>query len=238
MLHLLKEHILTSTGTVRKNKREIPKQMLQIRNRDVHSSLFGFQKDISLVSYMQKKNKVVLVMSTLHHDNKIDSTTLEKMKREMITFYNQTKRGVDVVDELCSNYNIARNTKRWPMVILYAAMNLAAINSIIIYKANNNCSLPRRDFLRDLGLGLISEHLQNRKNNQYLPKELRKRIQDHLGESSKEPPNKVARSIRRCEICPTKKDRKTKYVCYKCNCYICMEHAFFTCENCTRSQHE
>lgn len=33
---------------------------------------------------------------------------------------------------------------------------------------------------RDLGMGLITEHLQNRKNNVNLPKELRESIQFHL----------------------------------------------------------
>lgn len=39
-------------------------------------------------------------------------------------------------------------------------------------------------------------------------------------------------------ICLAKKDRKTKYVCYHCGRYLCMEHAIFVCENCTRSQDE
>jgi CO dehydrogenase/acetyl-CoA synthase gamma subunit (corrinoid Fe-S protein) len=31
-------------------------------------------------------------------------------KLEMITFYNKTKIGVDLVDQLCEKYNVARNT--------------------------------------------------------------------------------------------------------------------------------
>lgn len=49
-------------------------------------------------------------MSTLHHDDKIDETTGNKNKAEIITFYNSTKAGVDVVDELCATY-VSRNSK-------------------------------------------------------------------------------------------------------------------------------
>lgn len=39
-------------------------------------------------------------------------------------------------------------------------------------------------FLRDLGRGLISEHIQNKKENQYLAKDFRKRIEDQVEECS------------------------------------------------------
>lgn len=82
MLHLLNQHQLTSTGTLRKNKRQIPECFTKT-NRKPGSSLFGFQKDITIVSYAPKKNKVVLAMSTLHHDNAIDEATGEKKKPEI-----------------------------------------------------------------------------------------------------------------------------------------------------------
>lgn len=101
MIHLLKEHRLTSAGTVRKNKRQIPESFIRT-NRQPNSSLFGFQKDNTLVSY---------TISAMHHDNSIDESTEEKQKPEMITFYNSTKAGVDVVDKLSANYNFSRNSK-------------------------------------------------------------------------------------------------------------------------------
>ena len=48
-------------------------------DQDIVYSLFGFQKDISSVSCVLKKNKVVLLTSTLYHDDNIDSTSLGSM---------------------------------------------------------------------------------------------------------------------------------------------------------------
>lgn len=116
---------------------QIPESFIRT-NRQPNSSLFGFQKDITLVSYAPRKNKVVVVMSTMHHDNSIDKSTGEKQKPEMITFYNSTKAGVDVVDELSASYNVSRNSKRWPMTLFYGILNIAAINACIMYRTNKN----------------------------------------------------------------------------------------------------
>ena len=55
----------------------------------------------------------------MHHDKAIDNGTTETKKPEMTTFYNRTKIGVDILDQLCAKYNVARNTRRWPMVIFW-----------------------------------------------------------------------------------------------------------------------
>lgn len=132
MLTLLEKHKLTSVGTVRKNKPQIPPNFLLTRNRPQFSSLFDFQEKISLVSYTPRKNKIVLVMSTLHHSSDIDESTADKKKPEMITFYNETKGGVDVVDELSSTYDVSHNSRRWPLTIFFALLTCAGINARII----------------------------------------------------------------------------------------------------------
>uniref|UniRef100_A0A286Y2W0 PiggyBac transposable element-derived protein domain-containing protein n=1 Tax=Cavia porcellus TaxID=10141 RepID=A0A286Y2W0_CAVPO len=238
MLHLLTEHKLTSVGIIHRSKAEIPNEMLQFQNRELYSTIFGFQKDITLASYMAKKNKLILLMSTLHYGGNIDRETSTKQKPEMITFYNKTKGGVDVVDELCSNYDVTRNTKRWPMVVFYWILNMCGINSFIVYKENNKYNISRRNFLRRLGLELIRDHLQERKNKMFLPRELRKKIVEHTGELTSEQAGAASQKPtitgkrKRCQLCPTEKDRKTKHTCYQCMRYLCMEHTVFMCEDC------
>jgi len=47
--------------------------------------------------------------------HEINAETGEKKKPEIICFYNQTKGGVDMVDQMSSNYSAARKTNRWPL---------------------------------------------------------------------------------------------------------------------------
>ncbi|KAJ8930578.1 hypothetical protein NQ314_016604, partial [Rhamnusium bicolor] len=69
VVKLFNEYELTSIGTIKKNKWEIPPQLLAVRNREVISSQFAFQEDVTMVSYSPKKNP------------------------DIITFYNRTKGG-------------------------------------------------------------------------------------------------------------------------------------------------
>ncbi|KAJ4429409.1 hypothetical protein ANN_21567 [Periplaneta americana] len=64
-----------------------------------NSIVFGFTKDKTLLSYCPKKKKVVLLLSTMHHTDEIDPDSEESRKPYMLTFYNSTKGGVDMVDE-------------------------------------------------------------------------------------------------------------------------------------------
>jgi hypothetical protein len=48
---------LTLVGTLKQNKREIPQEFKPARQRDENSYIFGFTKDLTLVSYVPKKNK-------------------------------------------------------------------------------------------------------------------------------------------------------------------------------------
>lgn len=86
MVKLLKDHQITAVATVRKNKRCISNNFLCCQDRKVKSSLFGFQKDVTLLSYIPTKNKKVILISTLHHDNKIDEQSGDRILPEVITF--------------------------------------------------------------------------------------------------------------------------------------------------------
>ncbi|XP_066253023.1 piggyBac transposable element-derived protein 4-like [Euwallacea similis] len=243
LIKLLKEYKLSAVCTLKKNKREIPPVMLAVRGREERSSMFGFQSNIMLVSYIPKKGKNVLLFSALHHDRKIDTDTNELKKPEVITFYNFTKGGIDVVDELSGTYSVSRNSRRWPLTLFYSILNSAAINAMIIWKSNNNdktSKLPRRKFLKELGLSLVNEYREKRQENPHVRRELRRQIAETSGSSDGQgirgdPSAKRQKVSRRCCLCPRKADRKSFYTCHSCNRYICMDHCSFTCDECQAS---
>lgn len=87
-------------GTIK--KREILPNLFYTCCKIMQTRKFRFTKDMALVYHvLKKKSKIVLLLSTIHHDNSIDSNS---NKLEVITFYNITKGGIDVVDELKGNY--------------------------------------------------------------------------------------------------------------------------------------
>ena len=80
---------LLLVGTLRKNKSEIPQNFLPKRTRTLFSSLFGFRQFLTIVSYVPKKNKSVILLSTKHHDKSINQSNSNKP--DIIEFYNKNK---------------------------------------------------------------------------------------------------------------------------------------------------
>lgn len=55
MRSLLTDYKLTMVGTLRKNKKEVPKEFLPNRTRPEKSRLFGFTADMTIVSYLKNQ---------------------------------------------------------------------------------------------------------------------------------------------------------------------------------------
>ncbi|XP_043462873.1 piggyBac transposable element-derived protein 4-like [Leptopilina heterotoma] len=163
----------TIVSTLRKNKREIPPEFVAVKGRNICSSKFGFTEKCSLVSYVPKKNKNVLMLSTLYNSDDIDKDTGSRKKPEIITFYNLMKGAVDVVDELKGTYSVSRETRRWPMVLFYSFLNIAGINSQIILRDNSGEKMTRRSFLSRLRKELVQPFFKTRLEEAPLTHELR-----------------------------------------------------------------
>jgi hypothetical protein len=155
---------ITLIGTLRKNKPEIPVEFLANKNRRVGSTMFAFNDNLTLVSYVPKINKAVLLLSSKHHDHKVDSTN---EKPHTIFDYNKTKGAVDTVDQMCHKYSARRGTKRWPLCVFYNMIDIAALNALIIWKEKNsdwnkNKRYKRRLFLEELEISLTAHLLDVR----------------------------------------------------------------------------
>lgn len=235
---LLQEHKLTLVGTLRKDKREIPPIFKEVNIRPTPSSMFAFGENCLLVSFVppkKKQTKNVLLISTMHNDDAVDEET---QKPEVVMFYNLTKGGVDVVDELKSLYSVARVSCRWPLTIFFSLMNIGGINSYVIYKTNTQQTrhdIQRRIFLKQLGIDLVMPHIMTRLSVPNLPPDLRTVLQ-RFAKIPTTTTNSSELVLQQgiCHLCPRRKNRKTKKVCYKCKKHICNEHTEFNCTNCSR----
>lgn len=86
---------LIIVGTVRSNKKKIPLEMKNLKDRHVGTSMFVFNAEKTLVSFKPKSNKMVHVLCTAHDQLNINGVT---SKPEIIHFYNSTKGAVDTID--------------------------------------------------------------------------------------------------------------------------------------------
>lgn len=218
---------ITVLGTIKKNKAEIPKEFLPNKSRAVGSTLFGFQKEKMMLSYVPRKNKSVILLSTLHDDDEMDPDT---RKPQVILDYNETKGGVDTVDKMCAAYSVSRITKRWPCVVFYILMNIGGINAQILHKFTCPGKAPkeRRIFLKNLALALMKEHLIIRSNANKLPQDVRAFLKVNYGREvqaiTEEERNLPKRGV--CRSCALEKKRTSASMkCSRCQSFTCKNHS-------------
>lgn len=232
----LRRKNLSYVGTLKKNKVEIPPEFLPNNTRAVNSSLFAFKKGCTLVSYVPRKGKCVILASSLHEDNSIDLDTGDKKKPCIITFYNGTKGGVDTTDKMCASFNVARNIRRWPMVVFFAMLNISGINAQVIYFGNDKKVIRRKTFLKKLSHELVLPHMARRSlETSGIHTGLQQRLKGNTPvdkEQQKEESENV-RKRKRCHSCTGQK-RLTKYNCKKCKNPICLMHIVSFCNDCSQ----
>ncbi|XP_038141219.1 uncharacterized protein LOC119783663 [Cyprinodon tularosa] len=158
---------ITMVGTVRKNKPELPPALLGSKEREVFSSKFAFTPTTTLVSYLPKKNKNVVLLSTLHKDG--DTSDREDRKPIIILEFNRNKGGVDNLDKVIGAYSCRRMTARWPLVIFHNIIDVSSYNAFVIWIEINPTWMShkhnkRRVFLEQLGKALVTPLIERRKH--------------------------------------------------------------------------
>ncbi|GBP19814.1 PiggyBac transposable element-derived protein 4 [Eumeta japonica] len=209
---LAKNYKISVVGTIRKNKKEIPPCFID-KTKPEYSSQFGFSDTATLVSYVPKKKRSVVLISSLHCAVEIDESTNEKRKPSIVTFYNKTKGGVDEVDKKVKMYSVSRKNNRWPLTLFFRLLDIAGINSMVILRANNMTLRKRRMYLRALGTELTKEYVQKRSTMVGLPRKLKRNIREHLNMEVGAADTEAVSSgtcRRTCKICPAKKRRQSK----------------------------
>nr|CAI5827913.1 unnamed protein product [Callosobruchus analis] len=202
---------------------------IDVTNKTELEALFGLFQDVVLVSHTPRKNKVVMLLSTMHTNDEVDQSS---GKSEVNLFYNATKGGVDVFDQLCHSKSTARRTKRWPLRVFYGMLDGVAVNAYVIYEANNVSARKTlwKKFLLQLANDLAKEHMKKRLEIPNLTYSLRQMILDVLGITEDEnrqhiPSIPDAKGSKRCAICPRSQDRKGRNNCLKCGRNLYAERA-------------
>lgn len=128
----LLEKGMSLCGTLRKNKPYIPQELLPKSYKREFSSMFAFRELHTMVSYVPSKSKAVILLSTEHNDDKV-SEEETKFKPDIILHYNKTKGAVDTTDKMVKEYSARRITNRWPMAMFGQLLDVAGINSFILW---------------------------------------------------------------------------------------------------------
>lgn len=217
----------TIVGTLNRARREVPPSV-----KSLHMTLFETKilkcNTCTLTIYQGKRNKNVLLLSTLHENVDIDANHPKK-KPETVIFYNATKYGVDVADQMAKKYSVKAASRRWPVQVFFNILDLAGINSFILYKKMSGTNIKRRNFI----LNLASE-LSGKVEIEPRPSETDPLPEESTPSTSRSSQNPEIRKRRECYIQKCK--NKTNKLCDTCKKPLrgsCNKNKMLKCKNCT-----
>nr|XP_031836323.1 piggyBac transposable element-derived protein 3 [Nomia melanderi] len=231
----LLENKIFLVGTVRKTRPDLPKILTQTRDRQQFSSQFLFTHNLTLVSYVPKPRKCVVLLSSLHHELNI-SKPEQNYQPDIINFYNSTKGSVDVFDKLVKEYSCRRSTRRWPLLLFMHYVDIAAYNAFVIWvtkyptwECNNTLKTKRKIFLEELAKKLVTNNIE-RRAIQFENREIT--FHKYIVNAIEATGRKIVKTIpiseprkrSRCYIC-IGNDNKYSSVCDNCQVHICNLHS-------------
>ncbi|XP_038056346.1 piggyBac transposable element-derived protein 4-like [Patiria miniata] len=168
-INLLRKDIL-SCGTVRVNRIGFPKELKPKPREKFEKGSMEFRKCGNLTAVRWKDKRDVTALSTIHCNDvqvippRRDEAN-EVKKHLMIYEYNQHMGGVDQLDQYLCYYTVGRRTLKWWKRLFWRLLELAIINSYILFKeVIGKPALRQKDFREGLVLQLTETYRQQRTN--------------------------------------------------------------------------
>lgn len=153
---------ILACGTALCNRRNFPehfKKTVKSWGRKAKRGNMRWQRSDDIVTLQWKDNKVVTIVSTIHgapdathtlRRVKEDGRFSQKIVRQPVAVrdYNRFMNGVDRSDQLIGRYDILRKTVKWWKTLFYHMIDIAVVNSYILFRLfqtmhPNNVELQR-----------------------------------------------------------------------------------------------
>ena len=148
LVRCLREKKTTLVGTTRRNRKELPDIVRSTSSSALHSTSAFSSDGITLTVYKAKPSASVLIISSRHEFVKTEENG--KQKPNTVKFYNHTKFGVDILDEMARKYSVKPASRRWPVHVFCNILDLAAINAWILFREATHAKISRREYLQRL----------------------------------------------------------------------------------------
>lgn len=180
-------------GTIRKNRRGLPKKVISTKLKRGHYYAEESQDGITVLKWKDKRD--VLVLSTKHSVGFVEITKRGNVVRKptIVLDYNKAKGGVDLADQMASYSTPLRKSIRWYKKIAFdMLLNIAVINSHVLYQSVNKKKIKITDFR----ISLLKHFCTSQQAGESAP--ARPKRQKHVLEKLDGPSRKSRRNCGEC----------------------------------------
>lgn len=166
-------------GTVRKNRRNLPKKVVETKLK--RGEFVAQENDDGITVLKWKDKRDVLMLSTKHTDTftRLNIKGKNVRKPTMVIDYNKCKASVDMSDQMTSYSTPLRKTVKWyRKLAIELLLNTSVVNALIMYKETTKKNISIVDYRKRL-----VRYLTNSRNPEperdYLRNELRPKRRKH-----------------------------------------------------------
>jgi hypothetical protein len=254
LLDELLERETLGCGTVRSNRKGLPKSIVKANMKEAGASCFR-RKDSEIaegagmlcLKWVDKRS--VMMLSTVHAataswtgKRKRDEERTKIYKPTVIVDYTRLMGGVDLSDQLMNYYNFLRRSKKWWRKLWVHLLNMIIHNAFVLNKKfGDNKKLAHYEFREEIALKLIEKSGPARdipSDNGHIPLPLLPGRLDGRHFLEKIPKGNRDRILPKgCKVCKvTKKDKRngkgeefvkyTTFMCDICKIPMCSTPCF------------
>ncbi|XP_045765134.1 piggyBac transposable element-derived protein 4-like [Maniola jurtina] len=217
-------------GTIRKNRRQLPKDVVTAKLRKGDFAAAESFDGITMMKWKDKRD--VYVLSTKHSIQFHDINKRGKIvsKPKIVVDYNKVKGAVDLADQLAAYSTPLRKSLKWhKKLAINLLLNTTLVNAYILYQKVTNKKIPISNFRKSIVESFCMQtNIQEIQDER--PKRLKHKLVKKEGKSSivrrscsqcyknivqsqgrKQAKNKVKKVQTFCDDCPNK-----PFLCLDC----------------------
>ena len=244
LMRNLLQHQVYACGTVRQGRVGMPKDFTSDKSMERGEFQFRCSEE-GLVALLWKDKKSILFLSNFHDIDDVscverknkDGTRTEISCPQLVKDYNAHMGYVDKADMMKSFYEIDRRSKKWWHRIMWHLLDVAVVNSFLIFnERNEGKSLTLKEFRLAVIAGLIGASKSSPGNGKKIQRQ-QSAFKPYVAPEKRF--DKAAHmpmrgTSRRCAFCSTASEpHRTKWSCETCEVGLCLSEA----KNCFARYH-
>ena len=160
----LLEEGTTFTGTMMKNRVGLPDVIrnasFSLRNDETRVFRSGALLTVAWRAATKRKPLIMLSSNCTHDMVTVRSRRATQMKPVVVDRYNHSMNGVDRADQFTVYYSFVRKSVKWWRKVFFWLMEVAVVNSYILYKSTTAHPSTHREYRLSLIRTLASELVQ------------------------------------------------------------------------------
>jgi len=145
-------------GTIRSNRKSNPKDVVQKKLKK--GEIVSKRSDTNVLILKWKDKRDLYMISTKHTSEVVENVVRGKIvkKPKLVIDYNTGKTPIDLSDQMCSYSNpLRRSTKWYRKVALDALLNIAVVNSMVLFNRITSSKMSVTGFRTSLVEQLIKK---------------------------------------------------------------------------------